>query len=175
MLLEDIHRRLLRLDEDADLMFDEEKHFICIIVGGSAFVLLGYSSRATHDIDMLKVSPELNQLLQKYDMNTNVQAYLDKFPDDCWERLQPVPIQSRRISFYTLSLEDLVASKLAASRGQDIADISSDAVIQSIDWNQLAKSADILRQGMLNERVRSEFDYAYQNYLEKYHHETIDL
>jgi hypothetical protein len=174
MLLDDIRQRLLQLDEDADLMFEEDQRFICIIVGGSAFALLGYSTRATHDIDMLRASPELNSLLQKYDMNTNVQAYLDNFPDDCWERLQPIPLKTQRISFYTLSLEDLVVSKLAAWRGQDIADISSAEVIRSIDWDQLAKSADILRQGMLNERTRSEFDYAFQTYWEKYH-ETTNL
>ena len=175
MRLEDIQHRLLQLDEDADLMFEEDQHFICIIVGGSAFVLLGYSTRVTHDIDMLRASPELNSLLQKYDMNTNVQAYLDNFPDDCWERLKPIPLQTQRINFYTLALEDLIVSKLAASRGQDIADISSDEVIRSIDWNQLSKSANILRQGMLNERTQSEFDFAFHTYWEKYHHETTDF
>ena len=124
---------------------------------------------------MLKTSPELVSLLSKYDMNTNVQAYLDNFPDDCWERLQPVPLETRRINFYTLSLEDLIVSKLAASRGQDIADITDDNVIDAIDWNQLSQSADMLRQGMLNDRIRSEFDFAFQKYWEKYHHETTDL
>lgn len=175
MHLEDIQYRLLQLDEDADLMFDEEQHFICIIVGGSAFVLLGYSTRATHDIDMLKASPELNSLLHKYDMNTNVQAYLDNFPDDCWERLTPIQLHTKRIRFYTLALEDLIVSKLAAYRGQDISDISSDEVIRSINWDQLNKSADMLRMGMLNERTRSEFDFAFQTYWEKYHYETTDL
>ena len=57
-------------------------------------------------------------------MNTNVQAYLDNFPDDRWERLQPIPLKTQRISFYTLSLEDLVVSKLAAWRSQDIREIA---------------------------------------------------
>lgn len=175
MQLDDIRQRLLRLDEDADLMFGDEDRFICIIVGGSAFVLLGYSTRATHDIDMLKTSPELTSLLCKYDMNTNVQAYLDNFPDDCWERLQPIPLHTHRITFYTLSLEDLVISKLAAWRGQDITDITSEKVVRAIDWDQLSRSADMLRQGMLNDRTRSEFDFAFQEYREKYHHENTDF
>lgn len=38
-------------------------------LGGSAFILLGKLTRATHDIDVLSVPKELYTLLGKYDIN----------------------------------------------------------------------------------------------------------
>lgn len=73
--IEDIKDRLLRLDEDASLLFGGDDRFICIIVGGSALILLGYLTRATHDIDMLCTPSELLELLEKYDMNTNAHTW----------------------------------------------------------------------------------------------------
>lgn len=160
----------MRLDEDASLMFDGDDRFICIIVGGSALILLGYLTRATHDIDLLHTPRELLELLEKYDMNTNVSAHMDNFPDDYPERVHKIDLPTQKIDFYTLSLEDLVVSKLAAWRGKDEQDITSDAVLRAIDWNQLAKSADMVRMGIISDRARGEFDLRYEEYVEKYHH-----
>ena len=51
MILDDLHKRLERLDEDADLMIDNDDRYQMVIVGGSAFILLGKLTRSTHDID----------------------------------------------------------------------------------------------------------------------------
>ena len=59
MILDDLCKRLERLDEDADLMIDNNDHYQMVIVGGSAFILLGKLTRATHDIDALSVPKEL--------------------------------------------------------------------------------------------------------------------
>lgn len=77
MILDDLRKRLERLDEDADLINDR---YQMVIVGGSAFILLGKLTRATHDIDALSVPKELYSLLGKYDINTDVEAYIDNFP-----------------------------------------------------------------------------------------------
>lgn len=37
---EDLIERLSRLDEDADLLFDDDRRFRMVIVGGSALILL---------------------------------------------------------------------------------------------------------------------------------------
>ena len=55
MILDDLRKRLERLDEDADLMIDNNDRYQMVIVGGSAFILLGKLTRATHDIDALSV------------------------------------------------------------------------------------------------------------------------
>ena len=41
MILENLRKRLERLDEDADLMIDNNDRYQMVIVGGSAFILLG--------------------------------------------------------------------------------------------------------------------------------------
>ena len=55
MILDDLRKRLERLDEDADLMIDNNARYKMVIAGGSAFILLGKLTRATHDIDALSV------------------------------------------------------------------------------------------------------------------------
>ena len=47
MILDDLRKRLERLDEDADLMIDNNDRYQMVIVGGSAFILLGKLTRAT--------------------------------------------------------------------------------------------------------------------------------
>jgi len=63
MILDDLRKRLERLDEDADLTIDNDDRYQMVIVGGSAFILLGKLTRATHDIDALSVPKELYGLL----------------------------------------------------------------------------------------------------------------
>lgn len=38
LMKDDLLKRLVRLDEDADLMFDDDKRFSMVIVGGSALI-----------------------------------------------------------------------------------------------------------------------------------------
>ena len=90
MILDDLCKRLERLDEDADLMIDNNDRYQMVIVGGSAFILLGKLTRATHDINALSVPKELYSLLGKYDLNTDVEAYIDNFPYNFQDRLQPL-------------------------------------------------------------------------------------
>ena len=98
---EDLLERLARLDEEADLLFDDDRRFRMVIVGGSALILLETITRATHDIDALDVSPEIADLLEKYDINTRVGTFINNFPYNYDERLVPVRLNGRRIDFYT--------------------------------------------------------------------------
>lgn len=166
--LAEIEERLLRLDEDASLLFDDAGRFACILVGGSALILLGYVSRATHDIDLLQTPRELPDLLEKYDMNTNVSAHMDNFPDDYGERLQKLELPTQKIDFYTLSLEDLVISKLAAGRGKDMQDITGSQVLSAVDWAQLDACAEMVKLRLLSDRQIAEFTMRYQDYVERY-------
>ncbi len=54
-------------------MIDNNDRYQMVIVGGSAFILLGKLTRATHNIDALSVPKELYSLLGKYDINTDVE------------------------------------------------------------------------------------------------------
>ena len=163
--LKDIETRLLRLDEDADLLFEDDGRFTCILVGGSALILLGYITRATHDIDVLKTPAELLALLSKYDMNNNVSAQIDNFPDDYLERVHKLNLPTHKIDFYTLSLEDLVVSKLAAGRDKDLADITTKKVLAELNWTQLEECAEQVKLGMLSDRAVQEFEISYQEFV----------
>ena len=154
MILDDLRKRLERLDEDADLMIDNDDRYQMVIVGGSAFILLGKLTRATHDIDALSVPKELYGLLGKYDINTDVEAYIDNFPYNFQDRLQPLPFGGTKVQFYTPSLEDLVIAKLCSFRDTDKADVESEAVRNSLDWDlleHLATDEDELRASILND------------------------
>ena len=165
MILDDLCKRLERLDEDADLMIDNNDHYQMVIVGGSAFILLGKLTRATHDIDALSVPKELYSLLGKYDINTDVEAYIDNFLYNFQDRLQPLPFGGTKVQFYTPSLEDLVIAKLCSFRDTDKADVESEAVRNSLDWDlleHLATDEDELKASILNDWRYRDFYIRYQ-------------
>ena len=165
MILDDLCKRLERLDEDADLMIDNDDRYQMVIVGGSAFILLGKLTRATHDIDALSVPKELYGLLGKYDINTDVEAYIDNFPYNYPDRLKPLPFGGTKVQFYTPSLEDLVIAKLCSFRDTDKADVESEAVRNSLDWDlleHLATDEDELKASILNEWRYRDFYIRYQ-------------
>ena len=170
-LVKDLRKRLERLDEDADLMIDNNDRYQMVIVGGSAFILLGKLTRATHDIDALSVPKELYSLLGKYDINTDVEAYIDNFPYNFQDRLQPLPFGGTKVQFYTPSLEDLVIAKLCSFRDTDKADVESEAVRNSLDWDlleHLATDEDELKASILNDWRYRDFYIRYQEYVERW-------
>jgi hypothetical protein len=167
--LQDLTERLLRLDEDAYLSSKDENKYSCVIVGGGALILMGYITRATHDIDVISFAPQdLILLMDKYDISTSVSAYMDSFPEDYIERIKKVDLKTRKIDFYTLSIEDLVISKLSASREKDIQDITSDVVLSEINWDQLTHLAEELKLSLLSDRLVGEFENNYNEFIERY-------
>ena len=148
-------------------MIDNNDRYQMVIIGGSAFILLGKLTRATHDIDALSVPKELYGLLGKYDINTDVEAYIDNFPYNFQDRLQSLPFGGAKVQFYTPSLEDLVIAKLCSFRDTDKADVESEAVRNSLDWDlleHLATDEDELRASILNDWQYRDFYIRYQAY-----------
>lgn len=121
---EDLLEPLARLDEDADLMFDDDRRFRMVIVGSSVLILLETITHAPHDIDTLDVSPEIVDFLEKYDINMRVGTFINNFPYYCDERLVPVRLDGQRIDFYIAFLEDIVIAKLYSGRTSDIQEIN---------------------------------------------------
>lgn len=112
MLKDDLLQRLYRLDEDVDLSIDGNETFHLVLVGGGALILQEYIRRATHDLDAISVSPRIMNLLEKYDINCRVQTYINNFPYNFEDRLIPLKLDTKRIRFDTVSLEDIVIAKL---------------------------------------------------------------
>lgn len=164
-----ILERLERLDEDADLLFDDDRRFRMIIVGGSALILLETITRATHDIDALDTDPAIRDLLEKYDVNMRVSTFVNNFPYNYDDRLVPV-YAGRRINFYTASLEDVVIAKLYSAREKDKQDIRDENVLKAIDWEQLdylATAEGETQASALNEFQYREFLDSYRDYVKE--------
>ena len=175
--LQDILERLERLDEDVELTFDDDTEFKCYIVGGGAFMIMGYSMRSTHDIDVLEAMPKvLQSLFKKYDMNCDVMAYSDNFPLGYEERARQVKLNTYRVKFYTLSLEDLVISKLCTTRHeQDDTDIESEKVVNSINWVVLEQLAQSMSNTMISSQNYENFWYNYSKYVRRFRDACIDI
>jgi len=177
MKLEEIIERLYRLDEDAELTFSDDVEFKCYIVGGGALMIMGYALRTTHDIDVLETIPNsLQELFAKYNMNCDVKAYSDNFPLGYEDRANRVDIDTVKITFFTLSLEDLVISKLCTTRyEQDKTDIESERVIKAIDWIKLENLASSMQSQILSPSLYETFCYNYQNYVKRFKDEEINI
>lgn len=172
MIRDDLIERLRRLDEDAALLFDDERRFTLVIVGGGALVLLDTISRATQDIDALDASKEIQGLLSKYDINCDVQAYINNFPYNFEERLVPLRLGGQKIEFFTASLEDIVIAKLCSNRATDRQDVIHPNVVKSINWallEELATNEDEIKASVLNDRRYQDFLVNYEEYVRRYH------
>lgn len=134
-------------------------------------ILLETITRATHDIDVLDVSPEIVSLLEKYDINTRVATFMNNFPYNYDERIVPVRLNGRRIDFYTASLEDIVIAKLYSCRPTDVQDIIDPNVLAAIDWkrlDQLATDEDEAKASAINSFRYREFLDNYKSYVERW-------
>ncbi len=166
---DELIERLKRFDEDISLAYENIDDFNVYIVGGSALILMKYILRGTHDIDILnKMNSEIVEIMEKYDINNRVSAYIDSFADDYKKRAVEIPIEGCKVKYFALSLEDLVISKLSSSRRTDEEDITSDGVIENIDWDTLDEIAKTTREGMLNDRIVEEFNVRYENYVRRF-------
>ncbi len=165
---EEILERLKQLDNDMLLLDTSDDLYSCIIVGGSALVLTDKIYRSTHDIDSIASSKKIQPLLEAYNININVKAYLTNFPDDYTARLVPVAIDTKKVKFYTVSTEDLVVSKLCAGRDKDSEDIEGKEVTEHLNWNLLDKLIDDVCYGMLTEYDEEILRAKYKDYKERF-------
>ncbi|RGS76632.1 hypothetical protein DWX71_08920 [Ruminococcus bromii] len=98
----------------------------------------------------------------------NVNAYRINFPENYLERIVKVNIPTKKVNFYTLSLEDLVVSKLCAMRGKDIEDIENELVYNSLDWDLLDRLVDDVCYGMLTDFDKNILLEHYKYYKERF-------
>ena len=73
MILDDLHKRLERLDEDADLMIDNDDRYQMVIVGGSAFILLGKLTNREAQVLERIVAGRLNKQIAD-DLNISIKT-----------------------------------------------------------------------------------------------------
>ncbi len=94
MILDDLRKRLERLDEDADLMIDNNDRYQMVIVGGSAFILLGKLLEGMAEYYSAELSEKVirgqteNALKGKCTGGTGTISY--KIDDDKFYHLDPL-------------------------------------------------------------------------------------
>ncbi len=165
---EDIIKRLIQVDKDMCLLDSSADVFTCVIVGGSALVLLNKIYRSTHDIDSIDASSEIKPLLDAYNINMNVNAYRVNFPDNYLDRIVKVDIPTTKVNFYTLSLEDLVVSKLCSMREKDVEDLENELVYKSLNWDLLDKLIEDVCYGLLTDYEVNILRENYKKYKEDF-------
>lgn len=167
---EELISRLLAFDRDAYLEYGSTKiKYECYIVGGGAMMILGLIPRVTYDIDVLQCTArELIALMPKYDMNMNVTAHIGCFADDYSSRAIKIDLDTKFVDFYTLSLEDLIVSKLASGRDKDFEDIKQPNVIEQIDWDKLDELVDLAIEGMISDYSSRELRDFYNDYQKEF-------
>ncbi len=167
-----IKERLKAFDEELYLMgFQIQEKLKMYIVGGGALYLLHKIRRVTYDIDAFFPNnryAEIHDVMQKYDINTRVNVYRENFAHDFEKRVSKLDIETKMVDFYTLSIEDLVISKIAAGRPKDIKDICSNEIVQSIDWEVLEMIKQDIIENMLSPRAVNEFVGMYNDFRKEY-------
>ena len=168
---------LQRVDEEAalELALRANVRPRVVVVGGSAFMLSDLTKRpATHDIDILEADASVRSILDRYRMiNSAVAAHSDELPYNFEDRLVSLLEGCRCVNFCRPSLEDLAVMKLYAWRPNDIADLTSPAVLDSIDWDalrHLVYDEGEARAACLSDRRYEEMCLAFEQYERKYHH-----
>lgn len=167
----DITERLEQMDIEALSCRDTPLKYKMVIAGSSGLALLGAINRSVHDIDAIDASVEIRSLLKKYDAALHASAYICNFPYNYEDRLFKVPIGGRKIEFYTVSLEDIVVSKLFSSREQDRQDLVSSDIVNRVNWDllrHLAYDESEVKAAALNDRAYLDFLYDFNEYNKRY-------
>lgn len=160
---EELEDRLRRFDLAVSLAHPG-RSFRLVLVGGSAMVLLCCLSRSTADIDALDVPSDLAPLLEKYDINCRVTAYMNHFAHNLEDRLVALGLKTKAVECYSASLEDIVASKLYSPRSIDEFDVRRPEVVRAIDWERLDDVVKDMYQSRMNDHRYREFLWTYDKY-----------
>lgn len=167
----ELELRLLKADEEAAMICQNNKRIEVIIGGGSVLMINNLLPRQTLDIDTIGnpygSHQELEEVFEKYDINPRMNTFALNLADNWENRIKKVNLSSNTkiLDFYTISIEDLVIMKLHSHRGKDANDIRIKEVIDAIDWSLLDS---IIASGeantSFNEREYKEFLNRYNEY-----------
>ncbi len=169
----DLVEVLLSIDEEASFVLDPAKAKpVVVIVGGAAFMLRDLTSRpVTHDVDVLQASRQVREILNAYPhVNGAVATYADQIPYNFEDRLAPLDMGARAITYCTPSTEDMIVMKLYAERPHDLQDMDNAARQGLVDWellDHLVRASDEAQASALSARRYREMLGAYERFCER--------
>ncbi len=163
---DDLFERMKKIDFAVGLAFPNQR-FECVLVGGAALLVKELIHRGTLDGDVLGPSPLLKEILEQYDFNMNVNAMSLCFPYSYLDRVQRISIETSNVIFYTISIEDLIVSKLYAYRKKDIEDLQEIKISGKYNPVLLEEVVKDAAFSAMNERQYQEMVSAYKRMFRK--------
>ena len=162
---EELFERLKKADREIYGFYKGQKKIDIVIAGGSSLMIRGLLERPTDDIDALNFYHDVEQIFNKYDINSRIFAYGDSLAEKYEDRLDDIDIQTHAVRYRLLSLEDLVIMKLHSHRDKDYIDITNKEVVNALDWDKLKQIIDSGEADVsFNERRYKEFLGRYEKY-----------
>ncbi len=162
---------LMELLKDAD-DYAEFKKIECppiYLLGGSGCILGGYLERATLDIDFVDInySASAGKVFRLFDRFDMLDLYVTPIADGFSDRAKSLKGFST-LSYYVLSREDIIISKLGRYSDKDQEDIEE--LIKNADFELIsALIKNIIDKKDFSERVKKEFIKNSFLFKEKYH------
>lgn len=162
-------KHMMAIDSAVYDVYGEKSRYTCTIAGGGALAILGcLSERKTDDGDVLHGSSELSGIMEKFGFNRSISAYIDQFPYNHEDRVVPIELPTRCVDFFTISLEDVVISKLSSERGEDERDLQYPEIVEAIDWTKLETAAAEMNDTCLSPRRLQIFQENYGSYVKEH-------
>ena len=160
----ELTNKLMQVDMVIGDLFPGTDHK-CVIVGGSALLLLNSLDRVTKDIDAVEITAEISSVLVSYGFDLKVSGYIDCLPYNYEDRLVKIDVETKHIMFYTPSLEDLVVMKLYGSRTQDEEDLEHISKNNMLDYKLLEKAVEEAKLSAINSRRYEEMVEMYKRFI----------
>ena len=162
---DELIKNLKLADREIHGFFRGKKTIDVVIAGGSSLMIRGLLSRQTDDIDAISFYNDVEQIFNKYDINSRILTFGDSLAENYEDRLEDLNIETKAVRYHLLSLEDLVIMKLHSQRGKDYTDITSKEVVSNLDWDKLKQIIDSGEADVsFNERRYKEFLDRYEKY-----------
>lgn len=163
----ELEQRLLEMEKVAQTF--QVEPFDLFLLGGSACLLAGYTSRATRDFDLLDMdySSSLAKILvflRDYDLlEYNSTLIAPSYRDRC-KKLS----QFTYLNIHVLSAEDIIVSKLIRLNERDLEDL--DAMMPQADHKLLLQIIDeVLKREDLYETKKIGLQKNLDAFKERYH------
>ncbi|WCF11511.1 DUF6036 family nucleotidyltransferase (plasmid) [Paenibacillus thiaminolyticus] len=128
-------------DQFIQRLFPDISKLQLIIVGGASFLLKGFESKFTLDIDTISIlDSDVQSYLESFSINSAASEVIT-LSKTYYERTTLIPSDCKVLELRVLSNEDLVLAKIGRSKSSDIMDILDTGIMYEINFELLEQIA----------------------------------
>lgn len=159
----EVVENMVLADKYIGKLFPDMEHLKLVIIGGASFLLKGYESKFTLDIDTItELDANVREYLESFYIN-NAAKDVSKISKTYQSRLLKVNCKCKILNVYVLSHEDLILTKLNRSSYDDLYDITSSGILDSCNLELLEQVA--LEMSEEDAIYRAKWEYFKRTYL----------